>query len=71
MMKQMKSMIKKGNHQQKGLQDDESKPAQLAKLIFPAIVRYIKAQRSATVEKSPKFLLDYGNATRICVVHRG
>ena len=51
----------------RGLQDDESKPAQLAKLIFPAIVRYIKAQRSATVEKSPKFLLDSGNARRVCV----
>ena len=56
--------------QQKGLQDDDSKPAMLAKLIFPAIIRMIKAKRSKqspAVGKRAKFLLDSGNARRICV----
>ena len=45
----------------------DSKPVHLAKILYPAIVRYIKAQRSLTVEKKPKFSLDSGDARRICV----
>jgi hypothetical protein len=63
-------MTKTSKPRQKGLQNDDSKPAMLAKLIFPAIVRMIRSRRSAAVEKSSKFLLDSEKANRICV-HRG
>ena len=50
-----------------GLQHDDSKPAQLAKLIFPAIVRMIRSKKSLAVEKSVRFTLDSDNARRICL----
>ena len=50
-----------------GLQDDDSKPMQLAKLIYPAIVRMIMAKRSQAVVVKPKFVLDSGRAHRISV----
>ena len=51
-----------------GLQDDDdSKPMQLAKLIYPAIVRVIMAKRSQTVVQKPKFALDSTNVCRINV----
>jgi len=61
------TMTKTGKPQQKGLQDDDSKPAQLAKLIFPALIRMIRSKQSQAVEPKPKFVLDSGNARRICV----
>ena len=51
-----------------GLQDDDnSKPAQLAKLIYPAIVRVIMAKRSQAVVQKPKFVLDSSHIRRINV----
>ena len=47
--------------------DDDSKPMQLAKLIYPAIIRMIIAKRSQVVAVKPKFVLDSGRARRISV----
>lgn len=61
--------LKSNKTKANSLQNDDSKPEQLAKLIFPAIIRMIRSKRSPAVEKTPKFTLDSERAHRICV-HR-
>jgi hypothetical protein len=46
---------------------DNSKPAQLARLLFSGIVRMIKAKKSRERGKTPKFTLDSSKASRICL----
>jgi hypothetical protein len=43
----------------------DSKPEQLAKILYGAIVRYIKAQSARNGEKKPKFELDSGRKWRV------
>ena len=47
--------------------DDDSKPMQLAKLIYPAIIRMIIAKRSHAVATKSKFALDSSRVRRISV----
>jgi len=63
-----KPIAKRTKTKTNGLQDDDnSKPAQLAKLIYPAIVRVIMAKRSQAVVQKPKFVLDSTHVRRINV----
>ena len=64
------TMTKTGKPHTKESFTPDTKPVQLAKLIYPAIVRYIKAKNSLAVGEKPKFTLDSANASRICVHSR-
>jgi hypothetical protein len=45
----------------------DSKPEQLAKILYGAIVRYIKAQNARNGEKNAKFELDFSRGRRVNV----
>jgi hypothetical protein len=52
-------------HLKKESQNTESKPEKLAKILYGAIVRYVKAQNARNREKNTKFELDSGRSRRV------
>jgi hypothetical protein len=55
---------------EKELQNTESKPEQLAKIMYEGIVRYTKARHALTREKNSGFELDSFGDRRVNMVGR-
>ncbi|GHT95919.1 hypothetical protein FACS1894122_13840 [Alphaproteobacteria bacterium] len=60
-------MNKTPKTQSKKTMDASSKPAQLAKLVYDGIVRYIKAENARNGEKKKVFSLDSDRKRRVNV----
>jgi hypothetical protein len=63
----VKAMTKISEHQSKEMPKPESKPEKLAKILYGAIVRYIRAQSAPIGEKNAKFELDFSRERRVNV----
>ncbi len=61
-------MTKTSKPRSKDTQSIDSKPILLAKLIYPAILRMIKAKKHQDREQNAKFMLDSDRKRRVNVV---
>lgn len=57
--------MKTSKSKPKDTQIIDSKTAQLAKIIYAAIVRYVKAENARNGEKSSRLALDFGRERRV------
>ncbi|MDR0580869.1 MAG: hypothetical protein LBG04_02005 [Holosporaceae bacterium] len=60
-------MINNNTNLSKKQASADSKPEKLAKILYGAIVRYIKAQNARIGEKNAKFTLDFSRDRRVNV----